>query len=204
MTNYCDDYESVFRDFLEPLSIRLKDHFVNLLEDVQRIDNISSRAKDPSSFRKKAQKVDDRGNLKYHQPRTQIQDQIGVRVTVLYLKDVLCVKDIIEDYFASIEYQDKAPESDFEFGYVGSHYLLKIPEDVIDDGTDDIVPEFFELQIKTLFQHAWSEASHDVGYKAPRSLTPLERRQLAFSAAQAWGADQIFQQLSAELNAAND
>jgi hypothetical protein len=32
-------------------------------------------------------------------------------------------------------------------------------------------PRFFELQIKTLFQHAWSEAEHDLGCKAPVALS---------------------------------
>jgi ppGpp synthetase/RelA/SpoT-type nucleotidyltranferase len=61
------------------------------------------------------------------------------------------------------------------------------------------VPEFFELQIKTLFQHAWSEAHHDIGYKAVRPLTSDERRKMAFTAAQAWGVDVIFEDLSQAL-----
>jgi putative GTP pyrophosphokinase len=52
------------------------------------------------------------------------------------------------------------------------------------------------VTVKTLFQHAWSEADHDVGYK-PGSipLTPEEKRKLAYTSAQAWGADQIFDEL---------
>jgi len=64
---------------------------------------------------------------------------------------------------------------------------------------DGEAPEFFELQIKTLFQHAWAEAEHDLGYKPPKPLTSIQKRKMAFTAAQAWGADQIFDELSREL-----
>jgi GTP pyrophosphokinase len=72
-----------------------------------------------------------------------------------------------------------------------------LPSDIIRDGMDrSMMPTFFELQIKTLFQHAWSEAEHDLGYKpGMKPLTPDETRRLAFTAAQAWGADHIFDEL---------
>lgn len=61
---------------------------------------------------------------------------------------------------------------------------------------EDCLPEFFELQIKTLFQHAWSEAEHDLAYKPELGeLDEVELRKLAFTAAQAWGADEIFEDL---------
>jgi putative GTP pyrophosphokinase len=77
---------------------------------------------------------------------------------------------------------------------------LVIPTDVIDDGMDQsLMPGFFELQIKTLFQHAWSEADHDLGYKpGERPLSSDEKRQLAYTSAQAWGADHMFDGLFRE------
>ena len=86
------------------------------------------------------------------------------------------------------------------FGYVGRHFILATPEDVVDDNADrSKTPQFFELQVKTLFQHAWSEAEHDLAYKPSEPLTPHQQRQIAFTAAQAWGADEIFEQLHADL-----
>ena len=53
----------------------------------------------------------------------------------------------------------------------------------------------FELQVRTLYRHAWSEAEHDIGNKPGRKLTKIEKRNFAFTAAQSWGADPIFQEL---------
>lgn len=83
---------------------------------------------------------------------------------------------------------------------MGKHFILAVPEDLIEDAHVDRTPKFFELQIKTLFQHAWSEAEHDLAYKPSEPLTQLQRRQVAFTAAQAWGADQLFAQLHEEIS----
>jgi ppGpp synthetase/RelA/SpoT-type nucleotidyltranferase len=86
-----------------------------------------------------------------------------------------------------------------EFGYVGEHFILRIPSDVSIDCENENPLEFFELQIKTLFQHAWSEAEHDIGYKSPTELNALQLRKIAFTAAQAWGADLHFDELVKEI-----
>lgn len=197
-------YQSRYNEALVPIARELENHLHHILEGVPRIDRISCRAKTLHSFINKALKSNDAGQLKYSNPLTQIQDQIGARVTVFYLADVEVIKTKIDQYLTSIEWIEKKPESDMEFNYFGEHYIVKIPEDAIPDGLEDMAPEFFELQIKTLFQHAWSESSHDIAYKAPRSLTSIEQRNLALSAAQAWGADQIFDQLGRALTVQAD
>lgn len=59
-----------------------------------------------------------------------------------------------------------------------------------------MIPRVFELQVKTLFEHAWSEAEHDLGYKpGEQPLTPDQTHRLAYTSAQAWGADRMFDEL---------
>lgn len=201
--NLGESYKSLYNSVLRRLASDLEKYIASLFEETERIDAISARAKSPDRFIGKAQKLDSNGMLKYDDPLNQIQDQIGARITVFYLSDVDICRRTIERYFSFIEKQSKQPERQAEFGYFGEHMILNIPDDVTPDEYNG--PKFFELQIKTLFQHAWSEAHHDLGYKAPRKLTALEERQVAFSAAQAWGADQIFLQLNASiLTSAND
>jgi ppGpp synthetase/RelA/SpoT-type nucleotidyltranferase len=197
------EYRERHSAILMPLASKLQVHIQEALTGIPRVDRVSARAKSPDRFVGKAMKRKDDGGLKYEHPFEQIQDLVGARVIVFYKQDVDAVSDAIDRYFRRIEGQDLVPDSVNEFGYVGRHFILAVPEDVIEDAADrSKTPDFFELQVKTLFQHAWSEAEHDLAYKPTEPLSPLQQRQIAFTAAQAWGADQIFQQLHAELGSA--
>jgi ppGpp synthetase/RelA/SpoT-type nucleotidyltranferase len=155
--------------------------------------------KSPVSFIAKAEKKEN-GTRKYTEPILQIQDQIGARIVTYYLQDVEKVREIAGRYLSPIEEKAIIPESFREFGYEGYHFIAFIPEDIFEDDMDrSRCPTFFELQIKTLFQHAWGEADHDLSYKPSSTLRPEDRRRIAFTAAQAWGADYLFAQLADEL-----
>ena len=193
---YIQRYETVLR----PLASALANHITDCFKGQPRIDRISARAKDVSSFLKKASKIDER-RPKYPEPLHQIQDQVGARIITFYRSDVDELDKIVGKYFRAIELKDHVPDSEWEFGYFGRHHMLVTPSDVIDDHWDRaMVPKFFELQIKTLFQHAWSEAEHDLGYKeGDEPLNLDQKRRLAFTSAQAWGADRVFDELFREL-----
>jgi ppGpp synthetase/RelA/SpoT-type nucleotidyltranferase len=181
---------------LVPTADALRRCIADLLKGEARIDRVTARAKDPTSFLQKASTLIN-NKPKYKDPLSQIQDQIGARIITFFKSDVDRLDAIVRRFFKPIEFRDRVPESEWEFGYFGRHYVLVLPTDVKDGSIENgKLPDFFELQIKTLFQHAWSEAGHDVGYK-PGSLplTPEEKRKLAFTSAQAWGADQIFDEL---------
>ena len=193
-------YEARYEKVLQIVACNLHIYLNDLVDRSPRIDRISVRAKSPERFLDKAFKESDGRGQKYSDPLNEVQDQVGARITVFYLSDITRIKDIVLQYFVPIEIAKKEPERNAEFGYFGEHFILKLPDDVVPDGVSaDSHPEFFELQIKTLFQHAWSEADHDLAYKSVRALDHLEQREIAFSAAQAWGADRIFEQLAKKL-----
>jgi putative GTP pyrophosphokinase len=195
MTPLGEAYTARRETVLLPLAARLEAHLKGLFDNYQRIDRISVRAKSVDRFIAKAEKQTE-GKPQYSDPLNQIQDQIGARIVTLYKSDVDYLTEEIKKYFRYIESRQVVPDSEREFGYEGRHFILFIPTDVFDDTMreEESVP-FFELQIKTLFQHAWSEAEHDLGYKPSRNLSSDQKRRLAFTAAQAWGADQIFDEL---------
>jgi putative GTP pyrophosphokinase len=192
-------YQARYRDILEPCAVELQKLLEGHLAGIPRVDRIAVRAKSPGSFLKKATKLEE-GIPVYTDPLGEIQDQIGARVIVFYTSDVAPTSERIQRYFHYIERQVKEPKREAEFGYFGKHYILALPQDCVPPAVPlEQAPPVFELQVRTLFQHAWSEAEHDLAYKPLQILTPDQKRRFAFTAAQAWGADLIFQGLFAEL-----
>ena len=194
------EYERRRERTLVPLSKKLETFLSGILSGYPRLDSVRSRAKRIDRFLEKAAKLADGREPKYTDPLNQIQDQLAARVVVFYLPDVENICEIVKKYFRSIEGKRIIPDSPSEFGYEGKHFILFVPDELVDATwlrTD--YPTFFELQVKTLFQHAWAEADHDLGYKSASGLSPDQRRQIAFTAAQAWGADRVFEELASEL-----
>jgi ppGpp synthetase/RelA/SpoT-type nucleotidyltranferase len=202
MTSLRYAYEMRRKQMLLPLADRLETHLKDVFKDCRRIDRISVRAKSVDRFVAKAEKEIE-GKRKYDDPLTQIQDQLGARIVTFYKSDVEKLTMEVTKYFRHIESVQIVPDSESEFGYEGRHFILFIPRDIFNDEVkEDESITFFELQIKTLFQHAWSEAEHDLGYKPLTVLSSDQKRRLAFTAAQAWGADQIFDELCRQIDSA--
>jgi GTP pyrophosphokinase len=193
-------YERRYRAVLTSVADRLSDLISDHLSGTPRIDRVAARAKTPERFCVKAQRKNESGRLRYRDPFSEIQDQIGARVVVFYQRDVESVETRLMRYFNPIEMRTLVPDSEWAFGYFGKHYIMALPTEAIPAGIESAdTPRFFELQIKTLFQHAWAEANHDLGYKPLEELTSDQKRRLAYTAAQAWGADRVFGDLVEEL-----
>lgn len=197
--NTASTYEKQHQEILVPCAAELQNLLESYLAGMPRVDRISVRAKSPASFLKKAQKIED-GSVVYPDPLGQIQDQIGARVIVFFTSDVEPTSERIQKYLTYIEKTTKEPKTEAEFGYFGRHYILSLPPDCVPANKQiQQAPPVFELQIRTLFQHAWSEAQHDIGYKPVQPLNADQKRRFAFTAAQAWGADRIFEELFDEV-----
>jgi putative GTP pyrophosphokinase len=196
MSDLENSYRRRFEAALQPLAKNIENQLGEYLRAEPRIDRVSARAKSVERFLAKAQATGN-GRPKYSEPLRQIQDQIGARVITFYASDIDRVSDAILKYYRPVETRNIVPESEWEFGYFGRHYVLLVPTDVVPSSMEkELVPQFFELQVKTLFQHAWSEVNHDLGYKPTSTpLDPDAKRRLAYTSAQAWGADRMFDEL---------
>lgn len=135
---------------------------------------------------------------RYAYPLQDIQDQIGARVIVFYKSDMENVKKHVLSEFRIYEQIAKEPEKPDQFGYEAEHIVCFLPPDIIE--THSLEIDFFELQICTMFQHAWAEANHDLGYKPGGEVSNDITRKLAWAAAQAYGADTIFNDIWKSLN----
>jgi putative GTP pyrophosphokinase len=199
MTSLRDAYAAKRQNMLVHLADRLEGYLKSVFESYPRIDRVTVRAKGIDRFVEKAEKQIE-GKPKYDDPLNQIQDQLGARIVSFYKSDVDYLGEEVKKYFRYIESREIVPDSEKEFGYEGRHFIFFIPRDIFNDEVKEGASiQFFELQIKTLFQHAWSEAEHDLGYKPSIELSSDQKRRLAFTAAQAWGADQIFDELYRQM-----
>ncbi|HTW16179.1 MAG TPA: hypothetical protein VMF51_13675 [Nocardioides sp.] len=107
-------------------------------------------------------------------------DVVGLRV-ITYLRDEVDeVAKIVEREFNIDEENsvDKRAALDPDrFGYLSVHYVASLSAERV------ALPEYrrfenvrFELQIRSVLQHAWAEIEHDIGYKSESAVPRSERR----------------------------
>lgn len=100
-----------------------------------------------------------------------VTDLVALRVITYLESDVNVVARLIEEHF-QIDWSnssDKSMHHDPDrFGYMGVHYVVYAKN-------PDLPDMRFEVQIRSILQHAWAEIEHDLGYKS-RDAVPREVR----------------------------
>lgn len=186
--NYSKQYPRLLK-----VAKELEKEIGKYFEKKHYVDQIKVRVKSVQSFSQKARRKVHR-RLKYHNALKEIEDQIGIRIVVRYKTNVPEARKILQRYYCATENLRRENSSPHHFGYEGHVLVLPLPQKIQQRHKIEI--EFFEVQICTLFQHAWAEAEHDIGYKPEnRKPTKTERKKLAWLAASAWGADELFKEL---------
>jgi len=180
---------------LETARTRLEQATQDALQGVPHVDRIVYRIKDRRSFVEKA--LDPENDPPYQHPLREIEDQLGGRVIVFFLTDLGVVRERLKGTFTEVEWSRRQPDRDEEFGYESDHLICVLPPQVKTDAWGDHVdmPTTFELQLRTVFMHAYAEPQHDLAYKAAHELPKGVRRELAWIAASAWGADHAYERV---------
>lgn len=178
---------------LRVLSDNLHEKAAQALEGLSHIDRISFRVKDSGSFARKC--LPEGKPAPYDRPLVEVEDQLAGRVLVFFAHDMEVVDAQLRRWFQGmVEERKRRPANAAEFGYESDHYVIVIDEHLKPEGWKDRsdLPVTFELQIRTLFMHAWAEPQHDLGYKGG-ALSDDQKRLHAWVAASAWGADRAFE-----------
>ncbi len=135
----------------------------------------------------------------YTQPTDELTDVVALRIYTYFREDTPSVEEVIRSRFNIDEKRsvDKASIlKPMEFGYTSRHLICRIGEKTQDlrlkKRLNDI---WFEVQIRTVLEHAWAEIEHELVYKAQTDVPDLIRRRFNATAAALEIVDREFAQL---------
>lgn len=174
---------------LEAAAKELNNNIQDYFNGKKFVDQIKYRVKTGKKF---SRKIKVKKN-KYSNPLKEIEDQIGFRIVVKYKRNVEDAKCILLRYFKPRQKIRKESDNPKTFDYEGYHVICFIPKYIKEK--HGIIADFFEVQIHTLFQHAWSETTHDIEYKTKNTLGKDASKKLGWLSASAWGADKLIDEI---------
>jgi len=100
------------------------------------------------------------------------QDLIGLRVILLFERDVSSVCNLIENNFTVIrKYNTQERLKDDQFGYSSVHFVIELRDQWL--AVPTLAPMRglrAEIQVRTVAQHIWAEASQALQYKQKESV----------------------------------
>lgn len=170
-----DEGKSSYFDLAEKVSALLK---TIIGEAGVVLHSATFRCKDRQSL---ARKIGMPG--KSYKSLYDITDIAGIRLTTYFADDVDRVADIIRNEFLIDDDSsvDKRVQSDPDrFGYLSLHYIAKLSDSRVE------LIEYrrfgglrFEIQIRSILQHAWAEIEHDLGYKSVSGIPAEVKRRFA-------------------------
>ena len=136
-----------------------------------KIHHITGRVKKPASLAEKLRRKPGR-----YTSLSDVTDLVGVRIITYFESDVNVVSRLIEQTYA-VDWNNSSDKSKMHdpdrFGYMGVHYVVQVGPDTPGFEHLPLAQSPFEIQIRSILQHAWAEIEHDLGYKN-REAVPRE------------------------------
>lgn len=120
---------------------------------------ISYRTKEIQSIVKKIQKKQkETPDYGYD----DLRDKLGVRIICPFLSDLNIIESFLKANFVVRKVEKKKEAIDFnKLDYQSNHYDVSVKSELIDFDSDFI----FEIQVRTMNQHAWANSAHILYYK---------------------------------------
>ena len=170
-----EDYRKQRDDF-----IKLGDTVHEMLSDIVNdmgltVLAVEHRVKAEKSLAGKLER-----NGEYYNRFEDITDILGCRVIYFLSDEIDKIGKKIEETFV-IDWENSSDKraliKEDSFGYLSLHYICSLPFG--DKWPDEICGKKFEVQIRTILQHAWSSINHDIGYKSEFGVPREIKRQFA-------------------------
>ena len=172
-------------------------------DDPTAVQITSFRVKEVSSALGKIAKKN------YTDPKNQMTDLVGVRIVVLLSTHIPLVSEIIEKSNHWDAQIDRDPSTEIFnnpnlFDYQSKHYMLRSNSSISKIG-DVEIPKGLpcEVQLRTIFQHAFAEVVHDKIYKSEDIIPTTAKRHCASSMALMETADHLFCETMRKISDAN-
>lgn len=166
-----DEYKKTKEDFVK-IGIIVREKLRLLCEESGvLVMGIEHRVKEENSLAGKLRRYADR----YHQ-LSDLTDILGARVICYFEDGVDVIGKLVEEHFV-IDWDHSSDKRTLlnadTFGYLSLHYICLLPQDA--GYPEELCDKRFEIQIRSILQHAWSAINHDLGYKnefgVPREVT---------------------------------
>ena len=196
---FCTRYPNAAADFLGAIEDVLSDAGLTY-------DHVTARVKEWRSLRSKSRKRRPDGMLMYPHPWQDIHDLIGVRVTTYHSTEIPRIIEALTEVFEVRRSVDKTAQTRVSgsFGYGSHHLILRVPPARVTPVLQAYAGREFEVQIRTVLQHAWAEFEHDIRYKRRGNtgkLAPEVDRAFTLAAGLIELADQQFDLIAAQQSA---
>lgn len=137
------------------------------------VHSISKRCKTVESLRGKIERK------QTYELLEDVTDLVGIRVITNYSTDVdeiaaLIRSEFVVDWDKTVDKRTTIDPN--QFGYLSLHYIVSLnPERAALKEYRDYAGIKFEIQMRSILQHAWAEIEHDIGYKSvievPRNVS---------------------------------
>lgn len=130
----------------------------------------------------------------------EMTDLLGFRIICYFSSQVDEAADIIRDIFdvdKDMSCDKRTMISPNSFGYLSLHIICSLKND--GSVPEELTGLKFEIQLKSILQHAWAEIEHDLGYKSAIEIPRDMRREFARIAGLLEIADETFDKIRLKL-----
>lgn len=163
------------QSLLNDLTVKIEQLIEELLKSKNiTIHQLSKRLKKRDSLEKKILSKNDKYSC-----LAEITDVVGLRVITYLESDVDTVAELFKEQFqidANLSVDKRKLDAN-QFGYKSLHLIASfddirknLPENIRFNNIK------FEIQIRSILQHAWAEIEHDLGYKGIATIPETAKR----------------------------
>lgn len=160
----------------EELGKLINSFIKSTITEYEILPEVSYRTKELLSIVKKIKKKMREKEYSYD----HLNDKLGVRIICTFSDEMQKIDEYLYKYFNIRRVERKQESLDFnKLDYISNHY-----DAVINPATrgfakcQHLKDLIFEIQVRTLNQHAWSNAAHFLSYKQETDIAPVLKRKI--------------------------